>query len=93
MDRGAWWAIVHSIAKSQTQLKQFSMHDPWVRKIPGDLGNGYQLEFFCLENPMDREPGRLQSMRSSSSAPRRESAEPRQNRRSLMGCSPWGCKE
>ena len=23
MDRGAWWAIVHSVAKSQTQL---SMH-------------------------------------------------------------------
>ena len=24
MDRGAWWAIVHSIAKSWTRLKQLS---------------------------------------------------------------------
>ena len=26
MDRGAWWATVHRAAKSQTQLKQFSMN-------------------------------------------------------------------
>ena len=26
MDRGAWWAIVHGVAKSQTQLKGLSMH-------------------------------------------------------------------
>ena len=26
MDRGAWWATVHRVAKSQTQLKQLSMH-------------------------------------------------------------------
>ena len=26
MDRGAWWATVHRIAKSQTQLKGLSMH-------------------------------------------------------------------
>ena len=26
MDRGAWWAMVHRIAKSWTQLKQFSTH-------------------------------------------------------------------
>ena len=26
MDRGAWWATVHRIAKSWTQLKQLSMH-------------------------------------------------------------------
>ena len=25
MDRGAWWATVHGVAKSQTQLKQLSM--------------------------------------------------------------------
>ena len=24
MDRGAWWATVHGVAKSQTQLKQLS---------------------------------------------------------------------
>ena len=26
MDRGAWWATVHRVAKSQTQLKRLSMH-------------------------------------------------------------------
>ena len=26
MDRGAWWATVHRVSKSQTQLKQLSMH-------------------------------------------------------------------
>ena len=26
MDRGAWWAIVHGLAKSQIQLKQISTH-------------------------------------------------------------------
>ena len=26
MDRGVWWAMVHRVAKSQTQLKPLSMH-------------------------------------------------------------------
>ena len=26
MDRGTWWATVHSVTKSWTGLKQFSMH-------------------------------------------------------------------
>ena len=26
MDRGAWWATVYGVAKSQTRLKQLSMH-------------------------------------------------------------------
>ena len=26
MDRGAWWATVHRVAKSQSRLKQLSMH-------------------------------------------------------------------
>ena len=26
MDRGAWWATVHRVTKSRTQLKQLSMH-------------------------------------------------------------------
>ena len=26
MDRGAWWATVHGVAKSQTRLKRLSMH-------------------------------------------------------------------
>ena len=27
MDRGAWWATVHGVAKSQTQLNEQSTHD------------------------------------------------------------------
>ena len=26
VDRGAWWAAVHGVTKSQTQLKRLSMH-------------------------------------------------------------------
>ena len=26
MDRGAWWAAVHGVAKSQTQLNDFTCH-------------------------------------------------------------------
>ena len=26
LDRGAWWAIVHGVTKSQTQLKQLRSH-------------------------------------------------------------------
>ena len=26
MDRGAWWAVVHGIAKSQARLKRLSTH-------------------------------------------------------------------
>ena len=26
MDRGVWWATVHRVTKSQTQLKQLSTH-------------------------------------------------------------------
>ena len=26
MDRGAWWVMVHSVTKSQTQVKQLSLH-------------------------------------------------------------------
>ena len=29
MDRGAWRATVHSVSKSQTQLKQLSIHTPY----------------------------------------------------------------
>ena len=29
MDRGAWWAIVHRVKKSRTQLKQLSTH-PYI---------------------------------------------------------------
>ena len=48
MDRGAWWAAVHGVAQSWTQLKRLSMH-----ACIGE-GNGNSLQFSCLENPRDR---------------------------------------
>ena len=38
IDRGAWWATVHRVAKSWTQLGE---------------GSGTPLQYSCLENPMD----------------------------------------
>ena len=29
MDRGAWWAAVHGVAKSQTQLSDFTLTFPF----------------------------------------------------------------
>ena len=36
---------------------------PELGRSPGE-GNGSPLQYSCLENPMDPEPGRLQSMGS-----------------------------
>ena len=36
---------------------------PGSGRSPGER-NGNPLQYSCLENPMDREPGRLQSMGS-----------------------------
>ena len=48
MDRGAWWAAVHGVAQSQTQLNRLSMHT-----CIGE-GNGNPLQYSCLENPRNR---------------------------------------
>ena len=47
VDRGAWWAAVHSVAQSWTWLKRLSMH-----ACIGE-GNGNPLQYSCLENPRD----------------------------------------
>ena len=47
-DRGAWWAAVHGVAQSRTQLKWLSMHaciEEW---------NDNSHQYSCLENPRDR---------------------------------------
>ena len=34
MDRGAWWATVHGVKKSWTQLKRLSLHVPdYMRRM------------------------------------------------------------
>ena len=51
MDGGAWWAAVHEVAKSQTQLSDFTFHFPL--SCIGE-GNGNPPQYSCLENPVDR---------------------------------------
>ena len=46
MDGGAWWAAVHGVAKSRTQLSDFSL------SCIGE-GNGNPLQCSCVENPRD----------------------------------------
>ena len=41
MDRGAWQAIVHEVAKSQTRLKPLSMHAPEL------AGKFFTMEPLC----------------------------------------------
>ena len=46
MDRGAWWAAVHGVAKSWTRLSDFLLSCI-------EEGNGNPLQCSCLENPRD----------------------------------------
>ena len=48
VDRGAWWAAVHRVTQSQTQLKRLSVH------ACVEEGNGNPLQYSCLEIPKDR---------------------------------------
>ena len=49
MDRGAWWAAVHGVAKlDMTEQLQF----PFSLSCIGE-GNGNPLQCSCLENPRD----------------------------------------
>ena len=47
MDRGAWWATIHRVTKSQTQLKQLSthnvpyLHPPCFPQLYSSLENQY----------------------------------------------------
>ena len=49
MDGGAWWAAVHGVLKSRTQLSDFTFtfHFSCIG------GNGNPLQCSCLENPRD----------------------------------------
>ena len=48
MDGGAWWAAVHGVAKSRTQLSDFTF--TFSLSCIGE-GNGNPLQCSCLENP------------------------------------------
>ena len=52
MDRGAWWAVVHGVAKSRTRLSDFTFTFHFSLSCIGG-GNGNPLPCSCLENPRD----------------------------------------
>ena len=49
MDRGAWWAAFHGVAKSQTRLSDFTFTFHFHA-----LEKEMALQCSCLGNPMDR---------------------------------------
>ena len=56
MDGGAWWAVVYGVAQSD---KESACNAGNLGSIPGlgrspGKGNGNPLQYYCLENPMDR---------------------------------------
>jgi len=57
-------------ASGKEPTSQYGRHkrcrfDPWVVKFPGG-GHANPLQYSCLENPMDTEPGEQQSIGSQS---------------------------
>ena len=51
MDGGAWWAVVHAVARSQDTTERLHLH--FSLSCIGE-GNGNPLQCSCLENPRDR---------------------------------------
>ena len=52
MGRGAWWAAVHGVLKSQTRLSDFTFTFHFSLSCIGE-GNGNPFQCSCLENPRD----------------------------------------
>ena len=49
MDREAWFAAVHGVAKRRTQRRDFTF---FLSIVPFGEGNGNPLQCSCLGNPM-----------------------------------------
>ena len=57
---GSWWLRAALVA--QTVKNPPAVWDPGLGRFPGE-GNGYPLQYSCLENPMDRGAWRSQGVR------------------------------
>ena len=59
MDRGAWWATIHGVAKSRTTLsvhmcvRTHTHTYLQIWKMRHREVNGNPLQCYCLENPRD----------------------------------------
>ena len=61
MDRGAWWAAVHGVAKSQARLSDFTFTFNF-QALEKEMATHSSI--LGLENPRDGEPDGLLSMGS-----------------------------
>ena len=59
MDRGAWWAAVHGVTKSQTRLSNFTFHFHTLEK---EMATHSSVPAWRI--PGTGEPGGLPSMES-----------------------------
>ena len=61
MDRGAWWAAVHGVAKSRARLSDFTLTFHF-HALEKEMATHSSV--LGLKNPRDREPDGLSSMGS-----------------------------
>ena len=61
MDKGAWWATVHGVAKSRTQLSNFTFTFHF-HALEKEMTTHSSI--LAWQIPWTKEPGRLQSMGS-----------------------------
>ena len=88
MYRGAWWAIVHRVKKSQKQLSDFHFHGFWASLLAQVVKNLSAMKETWVrslgqEDPLEKEMATHSSILASRV----------HGQRSLVGYSPWGYKE
>ena len=88
MDRGAWRATVHGVAKSHTRLKQLSTHAGTGNKVPHAVGQPSPQATAAESAAATRESWHAAIKTTPVLLPGKSHGQ-----RSLVGCSPWGRTE